>query len=647
MKIIILKSLTLKNFKKIKDVTIKLNIDVTNISANNRVGKTTLLDAYTWLISGKDSFDNADFNIKTLDTNNEPIHKLEHSVEGIFDVDGKEIRLAKFYYENWVKRRGLDLVELDGHKTDAKINDVPVGTMSEYNAFIRENICDEQTFKTLTNPKYFPTRPWKDQRSLIIKMAGNIDPQTIFAGNNLFLDTYEKIQSYGGKTEVFADTIKAKKRAVKESLEKIPIQIEEVKNLTPEAENWKEIEDIIIGIESQIESKTKELSFVLESDKAALDQLRNNQLRVYELKSKLTAIEEEQKKNVFAEYYKKLQSFNDYKSNITTRLREVAKHNERLKVIDSEKQALDKELSILRSDYRAIQLKVLDPNEDPSNQICPITGGVFCSQAIEAKRSDVISKFNSDKSKQLEDNQKKGVGKASELKELLQEESLIVSILDTWKNETVAEVKEPSKPEFVLEITEEISIINEEIKTLEAPTEDNLDITAKKSEIQDSINLLKNQLPGLRARLSKKDTIAKNNLRIKELKDNEVRLSQELTSYEREEQAFEQYTQAYLDYVNEKVSGLFSIVRFKMFNKQINGGLEETCEAMIDGVPYSDLNSEGKINAGIDIINAISNFHQISAPLWIDNAEQVNVFLPTKSQLTLLKVSLDEKLTIN
>lgn len=647
MKKIILKTLSLKNFKGIEEFTFNLNEDITTISAGNRLGKTTLLDAYTWLISGKDSHDNADFNIKTLDANNEPIHKLVHSVEGIFSVDGREIRLSKSYYENWVKRRGVDKTELDGHKTDAKINDVPVGTMSEYNAFIRENFCDEQTFKILSNPTYFPTRPWKDQRALIIKMAGNIDPQSIFVGNNDFLDTYEKIRQCGGKSEVFVANIRAKKKRITDELEKIPIQIEEVKNLTPEAENWKEIENAIAVIESDIEDKTKGLSFVLESDKSVLEQQRNNQKQVFELKGRLAEIEAKQKEVVFADYYKNLQAFNDYKSTITTRLREIGKYNERLKAIEAEKVALDSELTTLRGEYKAIQLKTLDTKEDLSTLTCPITGGAFCVEAVAGKRAEIVNKFNTDKSKQLEDNQKKGIVKAAELKELVQEETSILNVLESWNNEAITEVKEPTKPEFKLNLTDEINEINAKISELEIPVEQNPDIAAKKAEIEEVIATLKSQLPELRSRLSKRDTIKNNNQRIKELGDSEIKLSQELTLLEKEEQIFEQYTQSYLNYVNDKVSGLFSIVRFKMFDKQLNGGLDETCEAMINGVPYSDLNSEAKINAGIDIINAISNFQQISAPLWIDNAEQVNQFLLSNSQVTLLKVSLAKQLTIN
>ena len=84
---------------------------------------------------------------------------------------------------------------------------------------------------------------------------------------------------------------------------------------------------------------------------------------------------------------------------------------------------------------------------------------------------------------------------------------------------------------------------------------------------------------------------------------------------------------------------MFSIVKFKMYEQQINGGEIETCEAIVGGVPFSDLNDAGKINAGLDIINAICGFV-------IDNAESVNELLPTKSQKIRLVVSKDKELVI-
>lgn len=91
---------------------------------------------------------------------------------------------------------------------------------------------------------------------------------------------------------------------------------------------------------------------------------------------------------------------------------------------------------------------------------------------------------------------------------------------------------------------------------------------------------------------------------------------------------------------------MFSLVKFKMYEQQINGGEIETCEAVVNGVPYSGQNNAMQINMGIDIINAICKFEGITAPIFIDNAESVNEFISSQSQVIKLVVTTDNELSI-
>jgi len=91
---------------------------------------------------------------------------------------------------------------------------------------------------------------------------------------------------------------------------------------------------------------------------------------------------------------------------------------------------------------------------------------------------------------------------------------------------------------------------------------------------------------------------------------------------------------------------MFSLVRFKLFETQINGGEVPTCEAMVNGVPFSSLNNAMRINTGLDIINAICNKNEVSAPIFIDNAEAVNELFQTNSQIIRLVVTTDKSLII-
>ena len=125
MKEIRLMQLKLKNFKGIKDLTIDFNGKSTNIFGANATGKTTVFDAFKWVLFDKDSTDRKNFSIKTLDSNNNQLHFLEHEVEITLKINGTNIIFRKMLKEKWVKKRGQADQEYSGNETSYWIDDVP------------------------------------------------------------------------------------------------------------------------------------------------------------------------------------------------------------------------------------------------------------------------------------------------------------------------------------------------------------------------------------------------------------------------------------------------------------------------------------------------------------------------------------------
>lgn len=152
MSVIKLIKMSLKNFKGIKNLTVDFE-NVTNICGENKLGKTTIFDGFTWVLFDKDSKDRSKFEVQPLDEANNVMHMLETEVVAILEVDGKPMELKKLLKEKWVKKRGEVESELKGTETLYYINEVPL-KLSEY----REKICsiiDEQLFKLISNPLYF------------------------------------------------------------------------------------------------------------------------------------------------------------------------------------------------------------------------------------------------------------------------------------------------------------------------------------------------------------------------------------------------------------------------------------------------------------------------------------------------------------
>jgi hypothetical protein len=96
--------------------------------------------------------------------------------------------------------------------------------------------------------------------------------------------------------------------------------------------------------------------------------------------------------------------------------------------------------------------------------------------------------------------------------------------------------------------------------------------------------------------------------------------------------------------LEEKINSRFQHARFKLFNVLINGGVEECCETLYQGVPYnSALNNAARINVGLDIINTLSEHYGFEAPIWIDNREAVTRLIPVREQVVSLIVSEKDK----
>jgi hypothetical protein len=183
-----LNSMAVKNFKGIKDFKLEANGRNISVLGDNATYKTSLYDAFCWVVSGKDSFNRSDFDLKPLDELGKEIHFLETEVELELIKDGKPLKLKKILTENWVKPRGKTEQEYKGNNTAYFFDDVPVGA-NEYKARVEEFI-GEEVFRLLTNPMYFNLyyklprlTDWQSRRMLLFEMCGEISDEAIIAAN--------------------------------------------------------------------------------------------------------------------------------------------------------------------------------------------------------------------------------------------------------------------------------------------------------------------------------------------------------------------------------------------------------------------------------------------------------------------------------
>ena len=106
----------------------------------------------------------------------------------------------------------------------------------------------------------------------------------------------------------------------------------------------------------------------------------------------------------------------------------------------------------------------------------------------------------------------------------------------------------------------------------------------------------------------------------------------------------EEFTRYKVKFIEESINRRFSMVRFRLFREQINGGLEDCCDVTVDGVPFGEgLNTGARFNAGIDIINTLSRHYGAQVPLFVDNAESVTPLAQADTQVIRLVVSENDK----
>lgn len=645
-----LKSITLLNFKGIRNLSIGFNENgVTSIYGRNAIGKTTIFDAFTWLLFGKDSTDRKDFNIKTLDDNGKVIEKLPHEVSATIVVDGEEINLRKCYDEKWTKKRGTSVEEFTGNEVHPFINDVPY-SVSEYQRKINE-ICNESIFKLITNPLYMPSLKKDAQRQTLFDMAGELKDEDIAAGNEDFIALLDNLT---GKTvEEYKRQIAAAKTRLKKELNDIPGRIDERKrsiNSLP-SENWESINTELKEKRNEIKLLDAQITDLSKSYESA----SNARIAIVkEISAK--KIELEKVKNDIEHEY-----LADYLEQANKRKELIVKlgkyqNNEKATISSIEDVKIDLDsLRKKRDELLAIWYKINgeQPTFSGEQFVCPTCKRPLDQADVEEQKRALTESFNKDKADRLSANQKQGLSVKARIEtneralksyeeqlEGVQKEIGEILFDDLYLNEPIkpdASSVIPSDKRYIATSTA-ISALEKQIEgELIAP--DAQELKSKKEDLQ-------KQCRELEERLSRKNIIDESNSRIQELEDQQRKLSQELAENEGIEFTIDAFSKAKVEMVEQRINSMFAIVRWKMFEKQINGGEVPTCEATVNGVPFSDVNNADQINAGLDIINAICQHNNVYAPIFVDNAESVNKLLPTSSQVIRLVVTNDNQIII-
>lgn len=631
-----LTKLELLNFKGLKAFTINFNGDVI-IRGDNATGKTTVFDSVCWLLFGKDSLDRADFEIKTLD-GGEPIHKVNHEVTGTFTLDeGGTVELKRVYREKYSSPRGGE-VTMTGHTTDYFVDGVPKKE-KEYKEIVN-SLVDENIFKLITNPLYFnETYSWQNRRKLLLEMCGDISDEDVIAEYSE-LKALTDILS-GHSVDDHRKVVAAKKTAINKELDMIPVRIDEALRGKPTIDTPR---DVLI---QEISLATTTLE-TLEADKALLvnghavvdtrAELRDVQHRLMARESELQMEYKKQSALKSNEYDMVVSELNNLSSKV-----ESTKH--RLDTSNRDIQRIESVIDELMHQRQQV-------NEDAFvmdiDEACPTCGQKLPAEQIQAAREKAETKFNLRKSKQLEE-----LNQSIELKqqdiENIKKRDAGLEPVETL--EALIKAKELVKQT----ITDEIGQLTapvldddsiyadlkaEEFMLQMKLDESNTDHSEEIADIDKRIATTKEHRINLETELNKYEEAKRIDTRVAELESQQAELAAEKSKLDEASYLMDEFVKAKVNMLEDVINSRFKLARFKMFNVMLNGNVEECCETTYKGVPYRSMNNAARINVGLDIINALTSYFKVNAPVFIDNAEAVTEFIPVNSQT--IKLIVDE-----
>lgn len=644
-----LQTLRLRNFKGIKEFELQANGNDIKVYGDNATGKTTLVDAFHWLLFNKDSQGKTDFQIKTVDQDGNEIHNLEHEVEGIFEYNGKPIIFKKVLKEKWVKKRGSASTNFEGHSTDYYIDEVPA-KKKEYDEKVY-SIIDEDTIKLLTSTTYFnEIMHWKDRRDLLIEIAGDVGEEEVAEAKPELQKLLDILN--GRDIEDHRKIINEKRKNINKELERIPIRIDEAEKSKPEVTmSADEIEKALADFDKQINEVDKQLQ-ELEHGNTLI--IKENEL--LEANNELLTL----RQDITSEYRTQRREIQEKIMDL-----EFERNAEQRKRTEVENEINGKELrrehmkqtrDDLREKFKKINAETFEHHEETT---CPACGQDLPHSHLEDARTKAEEKWNAEKVQKLKEVREKGHEAKAALEQLTED----INALTIEKENIVAKVNElngeiEELQEKLNEATQKEQEANDhpdiekqrkKIANIESQIEQLKDGSKQeKSELEEKKRILRDERRTIERELANHTLIKKTAERIRELEQEQEQLAQEFEQLEEQLYLTDEFIRTKVDMVTERINKFFKHARFKLFRENINGGVEEMCETLYEGVPYSTgLNNAAKINVGLDIANTLQKHFKLQVPIFIDNRESVTKLIETDCQIISLIVSeRDKKLRI-
>lgn len=637
MKFVKILRLTLENFKCHRLLNLQLDGLNAGIYGDNAAGKTSVYDALTWLLFGKDSAGNGEKNIeiKPLDSlGNVADHNAVTAVEAELSVDGEVVILKRTYKEVWSTKRGSSIETFTGNTSEYYIDGVPY----KKNAFDDKvhEIVSEDVFRLLTSVSYFAAGlPWQQRRAVLFDMAGTLTDREIMAGNEAFAPLLEAM----GKLDLedYKKKLGAEKRSLTGAKTEIPARISECQKTVEDLEglDFAAAQAELDALNARKESLSEQV-LAIENDTA----LSSKRLQIWEAQMDLSALEKEN------EAYRRSQQnavvdtvvIARELDNLRTRL------SGRQKLLENEEQFIahmEEKIQASRNEWAGVSTESFSGGTCAScGQALPADKLQRAMEVFEANRKDRLRRIETTAASLKDTKAQAEYRLACYLEEISglegeiqgKEQQLTAANANVV---TVADMDDYATRKAAL--AERLDAFTKELAAMADNT-----ITVK-GQLQQQIEDVKRQVARAAEIVNKRSMLDYAHKRIETLRQDAKNAAECLEAVEKMLYLIDEYTRYKTRFVEDSVNSLFRLAKFRLYREQANGGVEDRCDVVYDGVPYLGLNNGMKINVGIDIINSLSRHHGVCVPLFVDNAESVTQLEYAGTQVIRLVVSAEDK----
>ncbi|GAB0228860.1 AAA family ATPase [Staphylococcus pseudintermedius] len=643
-----LNKLTIENFAGIKEQIFEFDGHNSKIYGANGSGKTTTATALQWLLFDK-GLDGStkSFNPVPVDINNHELYELIPTVEAEFTIDNHTLVLRKESRPKYTTNQKTNRKEYSRSRTKRQfINEEPV-KISDYKSRIQDAI-DEDVFKLITNPAAFNNLDWKKRREILFEIADPINNEDIINSND----------ELKGLTDLLNDhDIETKKKIVSDKIKQINKEIQDIPTrINQESKGLQEVEPLndseLKQIESEIESLKQQKIEVKNGSKSI--ELKN---KLAELEGELSRLKSNHNFEIDNKIHVLTNEFNTEQSTVLNYTSKIRVHKQEIEHEEKRRKALLSDYKMIETNFKELQDKQF---EYTATNLCATCGQKLPADQIESVKQKAIEKFNKEKSADLEVLANKKDEMLNEGKKIKPVIEKIQSEIDKYQKYVEDASKKSEKIKKQIDKFKEKQTDVTETEAYRAIVSEIEEIKQEQQNIQESISstvlMIDEQINDLYVKKSKFDErlmIIESNKR-SEQRIKELRLKEDNLLDEKEECAYQLYqlnlfTTTKINMLTDNINEKFDMAEFKLFNQLVNGELEETCITLVDGVEYSGgLNNAARINVGLDIINTLCRHYNVTAPIFIDNAESVTDIIDTDAQQIQLIVSENSKsLVIN